>query len=206
MQKFKVPMVAVLAVVLGACAEQGPIAPDAQFSNGVAGPGTGIVVSFTIPGAGTAGYWLGAGVDPATAPNRSCVEVEGVPGHFKNGSGIVSPNQNAGQCWVGGTTTEQTIRFTIYANHVMPKSGNEQLNFGTVCDPEDPDACSDVWVHYKKNSDWSNGKGALYGEGYFVHLSSIDITGNVIADRPIAVTACKAGGTAAECYGATLDW
>lgn len=194
--------------VFAACAETGPVGPDgaAQFSNGVAAPGTGTLVSFTIPGEETEGYWLGAGISFADAPNGSCYEQNGVPGYYKNPAGNpAGSNQNAGQCWVEGEEGEPiVIEFTVTANHVQARSGNEQLNFGTVCDPDDPDVCSDTWVHYKANSDWSTGKGTLYGSGYFVHLGSIDQSGNVIAGRPIAVTACPVGGGA--CVGGTIDW
>lgn len=195
-----------LVPMVGACGENGPTdpVPTASFSNGAAAPGTGVLVTFTIPGEETEGYWLGAGVAFAAAANDSCYEIAGVAGYYKNPAGnATGSNQNAGKCWVAGTAGEpEVISFTVYANHVQARSGNEQLNFGSVCDPEDPDACSDTWVHYKANSNWSNGKGMLFGSGYSIDLSSIDEAGNVIANRPILVTACAAG----SCYGAELDW
>jgi hypothetical protein len=207
----KLYALATLALVplMGACADNDPTVFDAaaQFSNGVAAPGSVLQVSFTVPGTSTSGYWLGAGVDPTTAPNNSCVEVGGVAGYFKNPAGNVGSNQNPGQCWVQPTgSAPQLVTFNLSANHVQAKSGNEQLNFGSVCNPEDPEACSETWVHYKANSNWSTGKGVVYGGGYYVLLGSVDMTGNVIAGRPIAVSACLIGGTLAQCYGGTLTW
>lgn len=195
------------AGLVAACAETGPVEFDeVRFSNGVAAPGTGTLVSFTVPGEETEGYWLGSGIAFDDAPNGSCYESEGTPGFYKNPAGRpAGTSQNAGQCWIDGEESEPiVIEFTAYANHVQARSGNEQLNFGKVCDPDDPDVCSDTWVHYKANSDWSQGKGTLYDSGYFIHLGSIDQAGNVIAGRPIVVTACRAAGD--NCVGATIDW
>jgi hypothetical protein len=203
MHRFQIPVLASLILAVAACADSSPMDPDPSFS-GVAAPGTAVTATFTVQ-EGTGGYWLGAGIDAASAPNGSCVSVGGEAGHYKNPAGNVGQNQNAGQCWSAGTTTSREISFSLTANHVRARSGNEQLNFGTVCDPDDPDVCSDVWVHYKKTGDWTSGKGTIYGDGYAIELASVNTAGNAIAGRPIPVTACPVDGSSG-CVGGTITW
>jgi len=199
MKKIIAVTTVALVPFISACADS-PTAfsDDAMFSRGVASPNTTVTVTLSVQ---TAGYWLGGGVDANRAPNSTCVEVDGVPGYFKNPSGNVSGGQNAGQCWVGSGTA-QNITFDVGANHVRPASGNEQLNFGSICD--DDSVCLSTDIHYTKNQNRSRGQGRLLGEGYMVDLSGIDQAGNVLATKPVMVTACPSLG--GSCVGAALTW
>lgn len=178
--------VPVLALLFGACADTtGPVdAP--QFNKGVASPSSTVQVEVVIPGAG-AGYWIMSG--PSRNGQGTCHN-----GHYYNPTNRTTSDKPHAQCWVEGSGASQTITFDVFANHVQPTSGNEQLNFGTTCHPNDAAVCSDTYVHYKKSpTNRTTGGGSLYGGGYAVHLANISEAGNKLFSS-LPVTVCPLAG------------
>jgi hypothetical protein len=92
-------------------------------------------------------------------------------------SPIFNPLQHAYHpaCRSGTETRQVVIPFTETANHVMPRSGNESLNFRSWL--------GDASLHYNKNQNVTRGSGYLLSDGglAFIDLNQFDgRSGNLV--------------------------
>jgi hypothetical protein len=185
--------VVAMAAVLGACAE-GPMDPmdGPLFSKGAAAPNTAITGTIEV---------ATATIRESGASNNGNGTCE-TGGAFRNNGGNLAPTVPHEQCMSTGTPRE--VSLTFRATYVLAGSGNVQLNFGNVCDPDEPAACSDTFLRFHKNSDASSGAGTLFGNDggvWEILLGNVSDTDNIIVPG-VRVPALHGG----EHYVATLNW
>jgi hypothetical protein len=213
MQRSALLAVVVLALTAAACSDSPTaLAPDAA-TTGVAAPGTDVGVQFTIvtPGSTVITYRT-----TPKAARGTCLP----GGQFFNQAGN-NGGFNHTQCTdvtvLPGSTV--VVTFATIANYVKPTSGNINLNFSICGYTEDevtqewvPMPCeAATFVHYKKNSNWTEGSGVITGHGddgstWTIDLAQIGLAGNAgLATRSLGpLLAEKDGGGT---YGAaSLTW
>jgi hypothetical protein len=136
---------------------------------------------------------------PSNNENGTCE----AGGAFRNNGGKLSSSVPHEQCMTAGAIVPVVLNFS--ANYVQATSGNVQLNFGQVCDPEDPSVCSKVYLHYKKNSDTSEGAGTLFASSgglWELLLMNVSGDGNLLIRTGTNVPARHNG----QLHLASLAW
>jgi hypothetical protein len=226
------PVAAVVALGMVACSDAGTfMAPD-ELDLKAAEPGTEVVATFTIEGVEQITY-LTSPLIPGTG--------EPLTGECGTGDNLGKYRANTNQPWgptVGysnncvRTTSsgELVVEFETIANYVQAaRSGNIHLNFSACgyteqeIEPEVFDwvqtSCeTKTYIHYKKNSDWTEGAGVIFGRDsddnqWTIDLSQIQLPGDTeMKDRVIgyllAVGPSNAeyGGEDHALGAVKLDW
>ena len=182
----------------------------AAFTSGVSSPNTAVGSQFVVYVGGST-YYASSG--PSRNGKGECrghsdgtIGWYYVPGNYQAGGhgsngaagGVQENGPNHAQClFVNGGYTV-TVTFSDVATYVKSPSGNYALNFNPFCvpnaDPSLPPTCYTRDVHYKKNSDFTQGEGVLHGVGvrsdngsishWSIDLSQIASSSNLIDDPP----------------------
>jgi hypothetical protein len=185
-------VVTMVMVATSACSDMGLEPVDAPQFSRAASPNT--VVTGTIEVAGATIRESG----PSNNGSGTCE----AGGAYRNNGGNVASSKPHEQCMSTGAARE--VNLTFSATYVLASSGNVQLNFGTVCDPEDAASCSKTFLHYKKNGDSSAGAGSFFGNDggvWEILLGNVSAEGNIV--MPGVRVPARHGG---EHYIATLNW
>lgn len=197
-------------LALAACSPDSLTAPTdtvdgPQFAKGgVSNPGTAIGSNFVIYVAGTT-YYRGDGTPSRNGQGLCNSHADGttgwyyVPGNFSNKKPVPGHENgpNHAQCREISPAYTITVTFGDVANYVLSASGNNELNFNSLCTPNaDPllaPTCVSRWVHYQQQSDWTSGTGILYGTGvsslggssnWTIDLSQVNSNTNLISAPP----------------------
>lgn len=182
-----------------------------------------------------------ATADGVSSPNTPVtatvvVSIEGTVTYRESGPGNRGGSDNdkeLGECRVGGTWynpkskttsanphpncrtvsggTQVTVVFAETANHVVPPSGNVQLNFAPDCSlAANPLLSCGRGLSYKKNADATTGSGRIVTTEPSTGEWTIDFahpvfnnTGNLIIRAGTAVVACHA---TLGCHPGTMSW
>jgi hypothetical protein len=144
-------------VLLSACASESAVAPDLTMSanrQGVSQPQTTVTTSAVFTQAGST--VIRQDGSPGNSGQGTCILNGG--GAWLNPGGQTAGAIPHPQCLTVVDAVELTITFSDLATYVLSANGNIQLNFSA-----DPTLFTARGVQYKRNQNYTDGFGVLYG-------------------------------------------
>ncbi|HEV2149844.1 MAG TPA: hypothetical protein VGR37_20770 [Longimicrobiaceae bacterium] len=210
MKKLAFLPLAVLAFT--ACSDlANPVTAPESGSFGVASPMTLLNAQIVISTGGAAGYRSSG---PGNNGKGECFSSSSrktnwvvMPGFWRNPEDNTTSDKPHAQCY--GSGGGEVLDFQMFVNWVLPSSGSQNLNFQGFAG-EDAETGEMVLteavtaaVHYNAQKKTTKGSGGFTYEGWTIDFSTINTTGNLLANQTLQHTACHA---TIGCRPVLLDW